>query len=170
VSHFKDITELGEIGEELVYTYMVSRGNTVAYSENPFDSTKDLIVNGEFVEVKTQCRNRPPLNCFSTQKKPTNLQKCMEVKFLLFVEFDDSDTLRIWTPIDRNHFTDYQANTKDGPKQMRGWYIEPNEIGPGCKCVAEFNLPQMAKRMKALSPSQFYGKHKKSTTYSTRPH
>lgn len=169
MSRLQDITELGEIGEELVYTYMVSRGNDVELSKNPYDSTKDITVNGEFVEVKTQTRLRPPLNTFSTERKPTNLLKCMKVKFLIFVEFDDSDTIRLWTPIDRNHFTDYQANTKDGPKGMRGWYIEPNEIGPGCKLIASFNLPQMSKRMKALSPSQFYEHHKNSIRHSQRP-
>lgn len=45
---------LGRIGEKIVANFLTSQGKFVQESVDPFDSVKDLIVDGKTVEVKTQ--------------------------------------------------------------------------------------------------------------------
>lgn len=160
------IKELGELGEEIVVC-LFSLTSKIEYAGSDFDDEKDLIIDNKQVEIKTQTRLRAR-NLFTTAYKRTNINKCMNVDVLLFVEFDETDYISIWTPRDREHYTDYQIETMSGLVSMRGWYINKNEIGPGCRLIRKIKLPQISERMRALSPSQFYDRYKKSTTYSRR--
>lgn len=47
-------SEIGRLGEELVYLHFVKNGIEVNRSEDEFDPEKDLLINGETSEVKTQ--------------------------------------------------------------------------------------------------------------------
>jgi hypothetical protein len=162
----QDMVELGELGEEIALIYFASKGCDVKMSDSIYDSDKDMIVDGVPVEIKTQTRLRHR-NLFTTHRSSTNLVKCMKVEELIFVEFDESDTIKIWRVQDRAHHTDYQI-TIPRTKGMRGWYINKNEIGPGCMLLTTFKVPQITNRMKALSTSQFYAKHTKNIRYSQR--
>lgn len=163
----KQIVELGEMGEELVMFFLSSQG-IITLAKDPYDSTKDIRltnIHGIFdIEVKTQVRNRS-MNVLSIERKPTNLKKCMTIHRLIFVEFDDTDFIHIWEVIDREHYTDYPA----AGKRMRGWYINGNEIGPGCRQLTKINCPQISARMRALSPSELYKNEHEQTRYSERP-
>ena len=45
---------LGEIGEKIVANYMNRQGCIVEQSLDPFDSQKDMKIDGKSLEVKTQ--------------------------------------------------------------------------------------------------------------------
>ena len=106
---------LGFIGECLVAKYLGAIPST-----DQFDSEKDLTLpDGSTIEVKTQNRFRK-LNAFTVKAdKSTNLNKCLSVDKLLFVEFDWGDTIQIWDCVDRNYYT-----TKTSQGEMACWPIE----------------------------------------------
>lgn len=117
-------TKLGSLGVEHVINRL---GGTEI--EDQFCISGDVVVNGEFVEVKTQNRFngmftiKMPYNDCGVVKGTVNLIKCLSVKTLLFVEYDNSNTIRIWElPLDKRcHYTTY--TTKDH-RHMLGWYIK----------------------------------------------
>ena len=106
---------LGYIGECLVAKYF---GATL--SADRFDSEKDMILpDGSSAEVKTQIRYRQ-LGAFTVKAdKSTNLNKCLKVDRLFFVEFDWSDKIQIWDCVDRSY---YKTNTSHG--EMICWPID----------------------------------------------
>lgn len=65
---------LGQIGEKIVSNYYSRAGNIVEHSIDPFDRHKDLLVDGEKVEVKTQTRYVMK-DCFTL--KLNQIKKCM---------------------------------------------------------------------------------------------
>jgi hypothetical protein len=74
---------LGDIGEKIVNNYMSAIGRTVEMSTDPFDSTKDMKVNGVSLEVKTQvpyCLERS----FTIRKNQLN--KCLNVDYFVIVQ------------------------------------------------------------------------------------
>lgn len=108
--------ELGRIGERLVQLLF---GGEI--STNPYDSQKDLIIDGLNVEVKTQ--NRCTFNNTFTvnTKYRTNFNKCVHVDRLLFVEFDDTAIITVWECIDRKSGETF--TTSDG-RRMFGWHVD----------------------------------------------
>lgn len=93
------IEKLGDLGENIV----VQRLGGVR-SSNKYDAEKDLILNGESVEVKTQGRYNKA-NCFVVDETFTNNQihKCSTVDRLLFIEPGKGQKIRIWECHDRNY-------------------------------------------------------------------
>ena len=74
---------LGDIGEKIVGNYMSRIGRTVEMSTDPFDSEKDMKVNGVSLEVKTQvpfCLE----NSFTIRKNQLN--KCLNVDYFVIVQ------------------------------------------------------------------------------------
>ena len=120
-------------------------------SYDPFDDEKDMVTSdGQLVEVKTQERLYM-WNVFTvSRERLTNLRKCMDVDILVFVEYDKSDLVRIWRVQDRNHFMDFRLSDNH---RMRGWYVNPDEDGPGLKLLREMRLPLIADYMRQLSTS-----------------
>ena len=74
---------LGTIGEKIVANYMSRIGRIVEVATDPFDSTKDMKVNGKSLEVKTQVP-------FCTKKgfsiKPNQLPKCLNADYFVIVQ------------------------------------------------------------------------------------
>ena len=74
---------LGAIGEKIVANYMSRIGRIVEVATDPFDSTKDMKVNGKSLEVKTQVP-------FCTEKsfsiKPNQLSKCLNADHFVIVQ------------------------------------------------------------------------------------
>ena len=74
---------LGDIGEKIVGNYMSKIGRTVEMSTDPFDSEKDMKVNGISLEVKTQvpyCLEK------SFTIKRNQLNKCLNVEYFVIVQ------------------------------------------------------------------------------------
>src|ERR1035437_9950264 len=92
---------MGDIGEALICANFGGRLST-----NKYDQEKDLIIvaTGEKVEVKTQVRYR--LKAMMTVQ-PNQLRKCLEVDRLMFVEYDDTDDVRIWECVRREAYEEF---------------------------------------------------------------
>ena len=74
---------LGEIGEKIVANYMNKQGRIVEQSLDPFDSQKDMKIDGKSLEVKTQVPY-VLLKCFTLEK--TQLKKCLNAEYFVFVQ------------------------------------------------------------------------------------
>jgi hypothetical protein len=132
--------QLGYIGEHLVKELF--GGNL---SENKFDMKKDIVLDsGEFAEVKTQNRDKYR-NMFTVNTMHTNqVEKCVSVQRLFFVEYDASGVVKIWECVDRQ-YTIYE--TRDG-RLMAGWPISKMNL------VKQIDDKELADQMKSLSQSR----------------
>jgi hypothetical protein len=90
---------VGEIGEKIVVDYLNG-----TLSPDKYDMVKDLTdANGRDVEVKTQNRYWAE-NSFSVHKNSNNqIQKCIDVDRLIFVEYGSNSNINLWECTDRSH-------------------------------------------------------------------
>ena len=86
---------LGTIGEKIVANYMSRIGRIVEVATDPFDSTKDMKVNGKSLEVKTQV---PYVLKKGFTIKPNQLQKCLNADYFVIVQApcDYLDEAAMW--------------------------------------------------------------------------
>lgn len=96
-------TKTGELGERLVARYYRENGHNVSESLNLFDREKDMTIDEETCEVKTQI---PWIMEKSFTVKPNQLRKCLSVDHLIFVE----------TP---SKFNNYSVEIYEFPKEDR---------------------------------------------------
>jgi hypothetical protein len=96
-------TKTGDLGEKLVARFYRNQGHDVEESLNLFDFEKDMTIDGETCEVKTQM---PWIkeNAFSIREQ--QVKKCMNVDRLIFVE----------TP---SKFNDHRVHIYEFPKETR---------------------------------------------------
>lgn len=115
---------------------------------NKFDSEKDGVdPNGRNVEIKTQ--NRHPMGYFTVDTANKNqVKKCTEVTRLLFVEYDNSNDIKIWECHDRAYRI---LETKDGRK-MASWPIKQMQL------LLTVGNVEYAERMRSLSSSKIIKK------------
>ena len=73
---------LGNIGQNFIIGHFSRLGNTVEPALDPYDSKKDLLIDGLKAEVKTQGPYRYK-NAFTF--KPNQLEKCSKVDRLFFI-------------------------------------------------------------------------------------
>jgi hypothetical protein len=110
--------------------------------------------DGVKIEVKTQnLHHNGSLTVNSLQA--TNLNKCMTVDRLIFVEYDSTDYIKIFECTDR----DYKiVNTKPTASEPMGrimccWPIYK------MKKLAEIHDPKLSAEMRSLSNSRLYNKN-----------
>jgi len=104
------IKEIGDIGEKLVQSSLLSRHKEVVLSENKFDSVKDMTADDETVEVKTLVKIKIyDAFCIGSSQ----IVKCLNVDRLFFVEIARGDSINI-----------YEA--KKPRKPSRKWYNGDN--------------------------------------------
>ena len=134
---------LGEIGEKLVAQRL--KGTR---SEDWYDDKKDLVLNEtlEEAEVKTQNRHTGRNEFTVNIMQKNQVEKCCKVKRLFFVEYDDSEYVKIWECTDRSYniFT-----TRDG-RHMAGWPISKMTL------VEDIHNPELASLMRSYSQSRDY--------------
>jgi hypothetical protein len=107
---------------------------------------KDLVLNESNlnVEVKTQNRDKYR-NMFTVNTMNKNqVEKCVSVDRLFFVEYDTSDTIKIWECVDRTYNI---FETRDG-RLMAGWDISKMNL------LHEVNDIELLNKMKSLSQSR----------------
>ena len=140
---------LGKLGEDLVAKLL---GATL--SENKYDSVKDMTqLDGTKVEVKTQ--NRHPNGSFTVNAMHvTNLNKCLSVDRLIFVEYDQSNTIKVFECTDRKYRL---VNTKPTRREPEGRIMVCWPIDKMTK-LAEFEDAPLARQMRDLSNSRLYNK------------
>jgi hypothetical protein len=133
--------KLGKLGEELVAKLFNG-----TLSSNKYDMKKDLVLNesNTNVEVKTQNRDKYR-NMFTVNIMHKNqVQKCVSVDRLFFVEYDTSENIKIWECLDRTYKI---FETRDG-RLMAGWDINKMKI------LADFRDEELTKEMKSFSQSR----------------
>jgi hypothetical protein len=92
--------QIGGIGENLAKSFFEWRGSEVVLSEDQYDTTKDMVVDGKTTEIKTQtiyrqfpCENGTKQPAFTVPISNKNLRqvftnqlnKCLTVERLVFV-------------------------------------------------------------------------------------
>jgi hypothetical protein len=86
------IQKIGKIGEELVQNSLLKHHKIITLSENKFDSVKDMIADGETVEVKTLVPIRIE-NAFCIGSD--QITKCLNVNRFMIVEISRGDIITI---------------------------------------------------------------------------
>ena len=103
----------GDLGEKLVARYYRTLGNVVEESLDLFDYEKDMMIDLNRCEVKTQQRWHRE-NAFTI--KPNQLKKCQEVDLLVIVEtpskYNNMTVTLYQFPKDKRNF--YRRQTNDG--------------------------------------------------------
>lgn len=142
--------KLGKLGEDLVAGLL-----SAELSENKFDSVKDMTeADGTKVEVKTQ--NRHPNGSFTVNAMHvTNLNKCLSVDRLIFVEYDETEFIKVYECTDRKYRL---INTKPTRYEPEGRIMVCWPINK-MKQLAEIHNPELAAEMRSLSNSRLYNKN-----------
>ena len=119
---------LGKAGETLVSNFLQNEGWLVKTSVNQYDSKQDMIATRGDVTVTVEVKTQQPWhyqNAFTI--KPNQLQKCLDVDALIFVETPSREsgyTVRMWNAVKRNYFT---AKTQMG-RSMACFDIDDMEL------------------------------------------
>ena len=148
MSTFKTNEEkLGKLGEDLVASL-----EDATLSEYKYDSTKDMTQkDGTKIEVKTQ--NRHPNGSFTVNAMHvTNLNKCLSVDRLIFVEYDATEYIKVYECTDRKYRL---VNTKPTRYEPEGRIMVCWPINK-MKVLAEVHNPELAAEMRSLSNSRLY--------------
>lgn len=141
--------KLGKLGEELVAEIFDGQ-----LSENKYDSTKDMLVEGKTVEVKTQ--NRHPNGSFTIRADhKVNFQKCMSVDHLIFVEYDHSDNIKIYECDERENYNTVTTRAYPPETMARAMICWPISKMQHIKTVAD---PVLAEQMRSLSNAKAFKK------------
>lgn len=146
-------TKLGSLGVQ----HVINRigGKEI---EDYFCISGDVVKDGEFCEVKTQNRFnnmftiKMPYNDGGVVKGTVNLIKCLSVKTLLFVEYDNTDTIRIWDlPLDQR--CNYATYITKDHRHMLGWFVKNMTL------LDEVTDKDLANQFRSLSQSKFVKKN-----------
>jgi hypothetical protein len=144
--------KLGRLGEDL-FIFL----NGGVKSNDKFDTQKDLILNNQTVEIKTQNRH-PTKDSFTigSSLHLNNLLKCLVVDRLIFVEYGHTDEILVWEVTDRKSYFIYTTRPtttyRDG-LTMVGYPISK------MICLHKYRDEHLASQMRELSSSsQFNGK------------
>ena len=114
-------TRLGKMGEICVGNWASTQGKVVIHSIDPYDSQKDLVIDGVTVEVKTQT---PYINEMAFSIRPNQLYKCREVDELYFVALPSPHSRfaydgQSWIyKVDPKTFTHRETHTRGGMKMI----------------------------------------------------
>jgi|TARA_B110000211_G_C13544790_1_gene320972 hypothetical protein len=106
---------LGDMGERIVANYLNEKDCKVKLSTDPYDSKKDMRVDGKTCEVKTQV---PYVFKDGFTIKPNQLPKCLDADHFLIVQAPCTrlDKAAIWSI--REGFKYELIKTKDGREMI----------------------------------------------------
>lgn len=145
--------KLGKLGETLVAKLLNAK-----LSAYKFDSEKDMTtIHGANIETKIEVKtqNRHPNGSFTVNAMHvTNLNKCLSVDRLIFVEYDQTNTIKVFECTDRKYRI---VNTKPTRREPEGrimvcWPINKMTL------LTEIEDAALAKEMRDLSNSRLYNK------------
>ena len=137
---------LGDFGEQLA-----SEALNATRSDNWYDMKKDMTLNESLEEAEVKTQNRHKFrNEFTVNIMYKNqVEKCCNVKRLFFVEYDETDSIKIWECTDRKYNI---FSTRDG-RLMAGWPINKMTL------IKELVDKDKASYMRSLSQSRDYDKN-----------
>jgi len=137
----------GDLGEKLVARYYRTLGNVVEESLDLFDYEKDMMIDLNRCEVKTQQRWHRE-NAFTI--KPNQLKKCQEVDLLVIVEtpskYNNMSVVLYDFPKDKRTF--YKKQTSDG----RVMYCIKTSLG---KVLTTYTTPGIISQFTRYSNSSW---------------
>jgi len=143
MKHTSKKSKLGDLGERIAAQALNATRN-----DNWWDPNGDMTLNesGDESEVKTQRRDIYR-NMFTVNTMHANqVEKCVKVTRLFFVEYDETDVVKIWECTDRQ-YTIFE--TRDG-RLMAGWPVNKMNL------VREIDDVSLAKEMRSLSQSRHF--------------
>lgn len=110
---------LGKTGEKIVSNYYSRNGSIVEQAINNFDSTKDMLVDGKKIEIKTQV---PFVIKSSFTFRQNQLTKCLNADTVVFVSVPNSTKShysegKVYAIESKKLKYDYYT-TKDGRKMI----------------------------------------------------
>ena len=85
--------EIGSIGEHIVYNLLKRETDDVKFSEDKYDSRKDMMASALSIEVKTLVLIKK-YEAFALGSN--QIVKCMNVDRLFFVEIANGDYIRVY--------------------------------------------------------------------------
>lgn len=136
------IKEIGDIGERLVQSSLQRYHKNVVLSENKFDSVKDMMADGETIEVKTLVKIKIH-NAFCIGS--SQIAKCMNVDRLFFVHIAYGDSVDIYEAIKpRTPFNRWF-------NQDECYFFELTDL----KLYDRVQDKDAAARLRALTPSNY---------------
>jgi hypothetical protein len=137
---------LGDYGEQLA-----SEALNATRSNDWYDMKKDMTLNESLEEAEVKTQNRHKFrNEFTVNIMYKNqVEKCTKVKRLFFVEYDETDSIKIWECTDRKYNI---FSTRDG-RLMAGWPINKMTL------IKELIDKDKASYMRSLSQSRDYDKN-----------
>ena len=100
------MVELGSIGEEVVADLYRRQGCEVSLSENKYDSVKDMLIDGQTCEVKTQM--------------PFFYKRMFTIKVNQYFKCMNSDML-IWVETPSKH-NDYRIDIYESPARGKRFF------------------------------------------------
>ena len=104
MSRDADIKIVGDLGEKIVKTSLEALGLQVMMSESQYDRVKDMVVEGETVEVKTLTLIKK-YQAFCME--PSQWKKLDNVDRLFFVEIPNyGNPVIVYEAVEKNHFTE----------------------------------------------------------------
>tara|TARA_Y100000296_G_scaffold84761_1_gene118774 strand:+ start:72 stop:527 length:456 start_codon:yes stop_codon:yes gene_type:complete len=128
---------LGDLGEKIIANRAVKKKYKVEMAADPYDSKKDLTINGQSTEVKTQVP-WVTRNCFTINSEQTNQwKKCQEVVkngILIFVSVPCARRNTSFIYQIKKGFDSHLHKTTDG----REMYCIPIN-DKNCKILGEIN-------------------------------
>jgi hypothetical protein len=143
MKHTNKKSKLGDLGERIAAQALNATRN-----DNWWDPNGDMTLNesGDESEVKTQRRDIYR-NMFTVNTMHANqVEKCVKVARLFFVEYDETDVVKIWECTDRKYSI---FETRDG-RLMAGWPVNKMNL------VREIDDVSLAKEMRSLSQSRHF--------------
>lgn len=81
------ISAIGKSGETIISNWFTLQGSKVIMSEDSFDHTKDMIIDGKTVEIKTQV---PFVKEKAFSFRENQLRKCSKVDLVIFIAIPNS--------------------------------------------------------------------------------
>jgi len=104
MSRDADIKIVGDLGEKIVKTSLEALGLQVMMSESQYDRIKDMVVEGETVEVKTLTLiKKYQAYCI----EPNQWKKLDNVNRLFFVVIPNyGNPVIVYEAVEKNHFTE----------------------------------------------------------------
>lgn len=159
---------LGNLAEQIVKQYFESLGSTVKMATDPFDQTKDMLIDGKKTEVKFQTiyhyfksydQEKPyraftvPVTSSVSKVSQNQLDKCLNADRWIVVQNpsnkDNEKTIKIWEapPLGQRRFKLVQ-NGRDG-RIVAGFAMSM------FKLLVDIDHEPLYKKIKNLDSSQF---------------
>lgn len=119
-------TRAGDYAETLVFNFLKRHSDNVMMSANPFDHEKDIIYNGNYVEVKARTRifSKPIPNTFAIEENQWPKMDSVDISIFVNIPMTLKEHVSIYWAKDK---TGYEINSYNGKNMLRFYHIDKME-------------------------------------------